>query len=222
MLTIYDAVAWETMPKRQAVLAYLDGKYVTWPDVLALSPTRVFTVTTDGSHRADIADCESGDLTPRQAVFGVKIGLWSTIYCDLSTKPKVVDEARAQEVRWNWFAADPTGTPHLPTNAAACQYAWHSLGQCPANYDMSIATDAWVQSLTPAVPQLPEGVEVMGITVIDENRVAIDAIGAAGSPSAGHQLVFVVNHGDSTSTVIDATAGIGAKGPGSSLFTVQP
>lgn len=227
MLTIYDAVAWETMPPGKPILVYEDGNFPTYPAAVnGLHPPLFWTVTTTGKNVADIADCEGGDLSPAQAVFGLRLGFWHTIYCSLSTFPHVVAEAKAQgSPRWSWFAADPTGTPHLPKGAAACQYAWHSLGQCPANYDMSIATEAWV-NMTHGPQPLPQptlgDVDIMGITQMSNGELAIDAIGRDGSPSAGHQLVFVVNPVGQTTEVIDATDGAGAHGPGNSLYTVQP
>lgn len=191
MLTIYDAVDWQTMPRQSNILVYLDGDYPTYPAALALRPSRFWTVTTTGNHPADICDVESGDATPRQAAFGAKMGWWHTIYCDLSTKPEVMAEMKAQgSPPWSWFAADPTGEPHLPPGASACQYAWHSLGQCPANYDMSCALESWAAKATSPQLQLPTGVIIMAIVEMSNGNLAVDAIGAAGTKSAGHQLVF--------------------------------
>lgn len=218
MLTIYDAVAWQTMPKGEPILVYMDGDYVTYPDALALRPSLFFTVTTTGKTVADICDVESGNASPALAAFGVRMGFWHTVYCSLSMFPAVANAMAAQgSPQWAWFAADPTGEPHLPAGASACQYAWHSLGQCPANYDVSTALPSWAQKATS--PQLlPKGTRLMGVTQLSNGEIAIDAVGAG--ESAGHQLLFVVNLTNETSRVIDATAGVGAKGPGGSLFTV--
>lgn len=158
MLTVYDAVAWQTIPKGEPILAYRDGAYVTYPAALALRPSHCWTVTTNGQNQADIADCESGDLTPAQAIFGVRLGWWDTIYSSLSMLSQLQQESAHQQksLSWYWWAADPTGIPHLPAGASACQYAWHSLGQCPANYDLSCVTEAWVSDHSPTTTHIGE------------------------------------------------------------------
>lgn len=170
MLTVYDAVDWKTIPKGEPILAYRDGSYVTYPAALALAPSHCWTVTTDGQNQADIADCESGDLTPDQCIFGVRLGWWHTIYSNLSTFPDLsLAASRQGNPSWQWWAADPTGVPHLPSGASACQYAWHSLGQCPANYDLSCVIEEWVSLHSPTTTQ------------IEENDMAIYATNSKGT-----------------------------------------
>jgi hypothetical protein len=219
MLTIFDAVNWETMPKGQPILVYVDGDYVTYPQALALHPPLFFTVTTTGKSMADICDVESGDVQPAQAIFGVRLGMWHTIYSDRSTLPALMAASRAQgSPEWSWFCADPTGVPHLPGGASACQYAWHSLGQCPADYDISVALESWVQKATQPQTQA-KGTDDMQTTELSDGRLVTPGIGAG--PSSGHVLLFITNQDGTHPSVIDVTDGAGNTGPNGSLYTVS-
>lgn len=218
MLTIFDAVDWQTMPKHQPILVYVDGDYVTYPDALALRPSLFFTVSTTGNTVADIADVESGNMKADRAIFGVRMGWWHTIYCNLSTLPEVMAASRAQgSPKWSWFAADPTGVPHLPPGASACQYAWHSLGQCPANYDMSVALESWVQKASS--PQLQHRGEEMQSTQMTDGRIVTPGIGAGST--AGHVLLFITDENGLNPSVIDVTQEVGNKAPNGTLYTVS-
>lgn len=220
MLTIFDAVDWQTMPPGQPILVYVDEP----PDVNTkaaipvLRPPLFFTVTAAGNVVADIADVESGNMSAGRAAFGLKMGWWHTIYCSLDTKPSVVSAVKAQGAPpWSWFAADPTGIPHLPPGASACQYAWHSLGQCPANYDMSVALESWVQKATSPQTQ-QKGIDVQ-TTQLSNGKLCTPGIGAG--PSSGHVLLFITDEDGTNPSVIDVTDGAGAHGPGNSLYTVS-
>lgn len=219
MLTIFDAVDWQTMPKGQPILVYVDEPpdINTEAAIEGLHPPLFFTITAAGNVTADIADVESGNMAPSRAVFGVRMGWWHTIYCSLDTLPSVIAAAQAQgSPRWSWFAADPTGKPHLPSGASACQYAWHSLGQCPANYDMSIALESWVQKATS--PQLQtKGTDVQ-TTQMSNGRIVTPGIGAG--PTAGHVLLFITDEDGLNPSVIDVSQEVGNKGPNNSLYTV--
>lgn len=220
MLTIYDAVAWDTMPHGEPILVYADPPPAinTMVALRYLNPPQHWTVCAVGNTVADIADVESGDMSPGRAAFGVRMGWWHTVYCSLDTLPSVQSAMKAQgSPSWFWFAADPTGVPHLPPGAAACQYAWHSLNQCPANYDMSCATERWVAATRQPHPM--RGARIMGITQLNDGRIAIDAIGAA--PNDGHQFLWTVDEDGSKVSMTDLTDAVGAKGPGNTLYTVK-
>lgn len=220
MLTIFDAVDWETMPHGQPILVYVDPPPAinTTAAIPVLKPSLVFTVTALGNVVADIADVESGDMSPGRAAFGLRMGWWHTIYCSLDTKPSVVAAVKAQgSPPWSWFAADPTGVPHLPTGASACQYAWHSLGQCPTNYDMSVALESWVQKAV--TPQLHEKGTDVQTTKLDNGRMVTPGIGAGST--AGHVLLFITDEDGLNPSVIDVSQEVGDKAPGNSLYTVS-
>ena len=142
MGTIYDAVDVAAIPAdATAVLAYIDGGYMTWYEVKARFPNAlVFSVTTNGRNRADICDCESGDATPEVAAAGVRAGLYQTVYSDISEHGDLV--SLLGSTPWSWYAAHPTGTPHLVPGSVATQWAWPGYGS-PGNYDISDTNGIW-------------------------------------------------------------------------------
>lgn len=148
-MIIYDAVDVGAIPATaQAVLAYLDGGYVTLPAVRARFPhAQVLTVTTTGHSRADICDVESGDATPSIAAQGVRSGLYRTIYSATSTYGAL--RAALAGLAWDWFAADPTGVAHVVPGSVATQWAWPGHGS-PGNFDISETNGVWPGSPAPS------------------------------------------------------------------------
>jgi hypothetical protein len=148
----YDAVDVAAMPAGGAFyLGYIDGGYVTYPAVKARFPSaQVLTVTTSGRNKARICDVESGDATPAIFAQGVRGGLYRTAYSDMSTYDALV--AACGGLSWDWFAADPTGTEHIPAKAVACQWAWGQLGQVPGNYDADVAYTSWLNPTPQPAP----------------------------------------------------------------------
>ena len=158
--TIFDAVDVPAIPAdAQTILAYIDGGYVTYAAVKARFPNaRILTVTTNGKNRADICDVESGDATPAIAAAGVRAGLYPTVYSALSTRGALT--AALWGLEWNWYAADPTGVPHIVPGSVATQYAWPGYGS-PGNYDISLAEDAWLNPPAPPPPPTPQETDVL-------------------------------------------------------------
>ena len=157
----YDAVDVSALPDGgNFYLGYVDGSWPNADAVRARFPgTRVLTVSTQGTP-ADIADCESGDLTPQQAADGVKLGKWRTIYTTRSVAALLCSGPLAG-VPWQWWAADWTGVPHLPPSpdpdhctVVACQWAAPSFGS-PGPYDCDIALWNYVNPQPPAPPVPP-------------------------------------------------------------------
>lgn len=150
MTTIYDAVDVSAIPSSATtILAYIDGNYVTYPAVRSRFPNaRILTVTTNGKNHADICDVESHDATPDIAAAGVRAGLYPTVYSDTSTKPAL--DSALSGLTWQWYAADPTGVPHLVPDSVATQYAWPGFGS-PGNYDIS-TTNGTYPSPPPPIP----------------------------------------------------------------------
>ena len=154
-VTIYDSVSIEAIPAdATALLAYIDGNYQTYNAARARFPTAtILTVTVTGRSRANIIDVEGGDATPLVAAQWVRSGLGDTIYSSLSTKPSL-DEALAG-MWWNWYAADPTGWPHIVVGSVATQWGWPGIGS-PGAYDISWANATWLAPPAPApVPKPP-------------------------------------------------------------------
>ena len=160
MATIYDAVDVAAIPAdAQIILAYVDGGYVTLPAVKQRFPhATILTVTTTGFTKADICDCETGDATPEIVASGIANGLYHTVYSNRSTLPQLVKAIG--NLRWNWYAADWTGVPHLVPGSVATQYA-----DPPAsggNYDVSITDGVWpFVAPSPAVPFTDPDMEIL-------------------------------------------------------------
>jgi hypothetical protein len=73
---------------------------------------------------------------------------------------------------------------------------------------------------TPPQPTLGGSI-IMGITELSNGNIAVDAVGTGSV--ANHQLVFIIDPGVKpiTTSVIDATDGVGAQAPGGTLYTVS-
>lgn len=138
MTTGYDAVEVAALPPGGGFyLAYLDGAWPTYAAVKARFPTsNIVTVTVTGNLAADIVDVESGDVTPQDAAAWLRAGKGKGVYSDTSTKPAL--DVACAGLSWWWFAADPTGVPHIVPGSLATQYAWPGHGS-PGNYDISQA-----------------------------------------------------------------------------------
>jgi hypothetical protein len=150
MPTIFDAVDVDAIPPyAEIILAYIDGEYPTYTKVRARFPAaRILTITTKGDIPADICDVERYDATPEIGAAGVKAGLYPTLYSDTSTGPSL--RSLLAGVPWDWFAADPTGVPHIVDGAVATQYAWPA--QTGGNYDVSLSIPSY-PFVAPEVPK---------------------------------------------------------------------
>ena len=184
MTTIYDAVDVAAIPaSATTILAYIDGNYVTYPAARKRFPSaRILTVTTSGKNAADICDVESQDATPAIAAAGVRAGLYHTVYSDVSTKPAL--DSALSGLAWQWYAAHPTGVPHLEPNSVATQYAWPGYGS-PGNYDISMTNGTYPNAPAPQpappVPQPPLGeTEVAQSPVFQFKAGQLDVIQVSG------------------------------------------
>ena len=171
-----DPIMWDSttpgqIPTTAAIVAgYVDGLYRwTAADWHRLAASQHVTITVYGAPGARVADCETGDLTAAQVAYWahneLNAGRRPTIYCNGSTRPDVVAALATQGVfpaAVDWWLADPTGTPHRPVWAVACQYAWHSLGQTGAlNVDLSVTDGTWPGTITPVPPVKATGVSIV-------------------------------------------------------------
>lgn len=145
----YDAVDVSALPSGGAFyLGYLDGAWPNFEAVKAKFPyATVLSVTVTGGNHADIIDVESGDATPAGAASWVRAGMGKGVYSDTSTKSAL--DAALSGLDWWWFAAHPTGVPHIYPGSLATQYAWPGHGS-PGNFDISQAI-----SFPPPAPAPP-------------------------------------------------------------------
>lgn len=171
--TMYDSTTWSQIPRDAAIVAgYIDGLYA-WPDTAwnSFPSAQKVTITVLGTKGAKVADCETGDLTPEQAANWAVGELWNlrrpTIYSNRSTWPAVCQALESLHVRVDdvdWWAADPTGTPHLVEGSVATQYAWNQLGQTGGrNVDISLTNGQWPNSMAPVPPPAPSRPTRVGI-----------------------------------------------------------
>jgi hypothetical protein len=137
VLTGYDSSTASDCPSGgDFYLAYLNGNFTNYGEMQALHPDRpVLSITVYRGVRANIGDCENGDLSPQQAADDYKAGLIESIYSNRSTYPSVLSFVGRP---FPWYAADPSGTPHLLPGSIATQWAWPGRGS-PGHYDISIA-----------------------------------------------------------------------------------
>ncbi|MDE2097949.1 MAG: hypothetical protein KGL39_11920 [Patescibacteria group bacterium] len=145
--TAYDSTTAADIPAdAEMVMGYVDGDYAWSEEDWARFPTAVkVRITISAANLdADMLDVESGDATPAQAAQWILSGPHTprpAIYCNLSTKP-AVDAGFAANVKYEWFAADPTGEPHFVDGSIGTQYAWPGIGS-PGHYDISLVRAGW-------------------------------------------------------------------------------
>jgi hypothetical protein len=115
------------------VAPYLDGTYRWSSRQIARFPlaAKVF-ITVFGDVTADVADVETGDMGPAEFAVWLRERIdmgrrYHACYSSRDTKPLVdqaVTAAGLSTHLYGWWAADPTGSPHLVPGSVATQYAW--------------------------------------------------------------------------------------------------
>ena len=142
---MFDSVNPNAIPNRTALVAgYLDGSISKWPTSAAARFGRVVWITTTGSREdADVADVETGDLTPASVVDWLRKATSPrpTIYTSRSWWPSVESEVKNAGLHCEWWIADWTGAPHSLPGAVAVQYT-NPTGS-GGDFDLSLVTDAF-------------------------------------------------------------------------------
>ena len=159
-LPCVDGVVPDALPSAPLALGYVDGQYVTDAALRASGRFRlVVPVTVAGHPDAQVADCESGDLSPIAAALWaidrLRAGRRPTIYCTSSSRDVVVYELRRRRYRADlvdWFLADwrSVGEPRtrvrrelfLPESWAAWQYA-SDVTWGKGRFDLSVVSNRW-------------------------------------------------------------------------------
>lgn len=130
---MYDATQPLAIPSDAvAVAGYDDGTVSRWPasawNLWSDATTRKIHVCTYGPrHHGNCLDVERYDSTPSDipdwADNAIARGVaHPIIYCGLSAWAACRKAAGKRPVLW-WIA-NPTGVPHIPAGADACQYGW--------------------------------------------------------------------------------------------------
>jgi hypothetical protein len=178
------------------VLYYIDGLYAWSAAEIALFPHNLHVTITVLGGNADVADCETGDLTPEQAAAWVikrKAAGYDrpTIYRSLAGMPDIrkATGSLIMGKDWDAFVADYDRVPtQVYPGAVAKQY------RSTAGYDVSeIYDDAWPhRTKTPViiVPPAPPIITTVkpkwpaGLTLILGNKGnAVEALQTALSDS---------------------------------------
>lgn len=160
--TMYDSTTVADLPADgDLYLGYVDGR---WPTIEALRkrfPHKpIIRVTVTGATLdAEVADVESGNLTPRSGAAWAKrklaAGQVPTLYYPASWEQQIVDELRTAGVklrRVQLFPASYDGRAELPKGKVAKQYA--DPKRSGGHFDVSIVADHWPGIDPPAATNL--------------------------------------------------------------------
>lgn len=151
-LVMYDAVNVDAIPNNATMVAgYLDGGYVTWPELVRRFPhARHVSITVTGDVVADVIDVESGDASPQKAVAWARMmrshRRCPIVYTSSSNLGNVAEAFRAErEADPFYWVADWTGVPHLYPGSVATQYASPSVPPAGRTilYDLSLVSPNW-------------------------------------------------------------------------------
>ena len=130
LTTVYDSVNWPDIPHDATGIAYyIDGSMhydsnidlKQFPDLV-----NVFTITTTGADKADVIDCENGDVTYLGLADALKASDATWIYINRSTFQHEYNSLI--QLRTNggnvpkFWVADWTNQPHLVPNSDATQW----------------------------------------------------------------------------------------------------
>lgn len=144
---MFDSVTAARLPSNATLVgAYADGHYQNVDAVRRQCPhATVVTITVKGNPGANVADVETGDLTPEQgaqwAANEVKAGRLPTLYMNLSTWPEVQRHVAAHGIagKVSYWVAHYDGKADIPAGAVAKQYQERK----DQNLDYSLAVDHW-------------------------------------------------------------------------------
>jgi hypothetical protein len=148
---MYDAVTPRNIPESAEVVAgYVDGNYAWPPEAWHRWPGALkVLITVFGSTKGNVADVESGNMTPGEARKWIEAKHRedvheSTVYCSRS----VLEEVRAVCRGLDYFiwVADWTDSPHRVPGTVATQYS--NAGNA---YDLSMAySQEWLDVINKA------------------------------------------------------------------------
>jgi hypothetical protein len=143
---MYDGVSPGQIPAGASMVAgYADGHYANLREMAARFPQAIrVSIAVRYTTKAQVLDVELGDATPDQAVLWCTHTMASTpnkdltVYCNLSTWPKVRAAFRAVGVTEpNYWVAHYDGVASIPASAIAKQY------ESTSGWDKSVVADHW-------------------------------------------------------------------------------
>lgn len=127
---VYDSANPESIPAdAYGVAGYIDGPYTwTYADWHRFYRAKMF-ITIDilgGNVHADAEDVEDYGVPLRDlrrwARARLRMGFIPIIYCSVGMHVKV--EYTMRGIRYDWWAAQPDGSPHILSGSDATQYVW--------------------------------------------------------------------------------------------------
>lgn len=148
MRLMYDSTTIDAIPAGARLVAgYLDGDYPTYPQLAVRFPTATrVSITVTGLLFAQVADVETGDLSPasgaRWAARKLERGEHPSLYCNLSTWPVCIRALQAiglTSADASWWIAHYDDDPTIPPGAIAKQYS----NDQTANLDTSNVAAYW-------------------------------------------------------------------------------
>jgi hypothetical protein len=165
---MFDTVTVASVPSfantaADAVAGYIDGRYADMGALSAAFPkAHHLSIAVRSSDVADCLDIETGDATPAEAAFWVRMAqahhVWRPcLYADRSTMPQVIANLKAHGIARSavrLWVADWTFTPHVPAGYDACQWTDRALGR---NLDESLCLETFFAQTKPAADH-PGGV----------------------------------------------------------------
>lgn len=192
---MYDSITPTDIPlSAQMVAGYVDGLYA-WPDSgwLRFPKARKVGITVTGQTLdANVADVETGDLTPAQgADWGRRMlaaGKYPVLYFSLGLWPQIKAAIEALHLQTGQFGAWVAlwdGTTEINAGWLAHQYA-HPPGS-GGHFDLSVVADYWpgvdpppgpAPTPTP-IPAPPPPVPVYGTATVDQVRAAFGRLADA-------------------------------------------
>jgi hypothetical protein len=181
-LRMADGPVADLPPGMDAYAGYVNesGIGITWPGVLMMAAKELavaFSITTNGSP-AQCADVESGAMSDWTG--------YSYGYCSVSNVNALI--ARFGRPKKLWTAhqdpalgrhiCSPLCWPGLVTEADGTQWIDHG------GWDESVLLDHFFE----LAPPPPKEYEIMDSVVAPDGAIVSHAVGAVGSPIAGHYL----------------------------------
>lgn len=192
----------------QIVAGYIDGKYLSYPDMVTRFPaaTHVAIAVFASDELGDVLDVETGDATPAQAPAWIKARRAAgyrrpTVYCPLSSANAVVWACNraglSQGVDFDLWVAHYDGSP-APAGAGEVAKQYLNHGPNGENYDVSaVYDDAWPHRALTPIPAPQEA---------DDMAFVISTDGQPGQYLLNGSLVLALDDPQSVQAFLDAGA----------------
>lgn len=165
---MYDSTTARDVPHGKLVLGYVDGAYVTAPELRKLQPdATIVTTSVNGSRKADVIDRETGNVDAIRAAAIIHKGGAHTVYVNLAGLADVLHALHHYHLdRTPILTAHWTGKRHIcgrrclapyrlpyKPNIIGTQFA--DPATSGGHYDISLVKPHW-PGVDPARPRKPK------------------------------------------------------------------